>query len=107
MKALLPGQLDLLVRSEAKIKNPLFRFIEREVTVASNLLDTIRKDLTMLIEMCSGERKSTQFLKQLAEELHADMIPPKWRKYTVPNISVTIWINDFVKRVEQLRKLSG
>ena len=28
-------------------------------------------------------------------------------KYTVPNISATVWINDFIKRVEQLKKLSG
>jgi len=75
--------------------------------VASNLLDTVRKDLLMLIEMCQGERKSTQFLKQLAEELHADLIPNKWRKYVVPNISATIWIKDFVTRVEQLKKLSA
>lgn len=75
--------------------------------MASNLLDTVRKDLLMLIEMCQGERKSTQFLKQLAEELHADLIPNKWRKYVMPNISATIWIKDFVTRVEQLKKLSA
>jgi dynein heavy chain 1 len=104
---LCPGQLDRLKRTEKLIKNPLFRFLDREVTVASNLLDTVRRDLSMLIEMCQGERKSTQQLKSLAEELHADVIPNKWRKYVVPNISATIWLNDFVKRVEQLKKLSG
>jgi dynein heavy chain 1 len=107
MIALLPGQLELLKRTETLIKNPLFRFLEREVTVASGLLDTVRRELSMLIEMCQGERKSTQFLKSLAEELHTDVIPTKWRKYTVPNISATVWVNDFIKRVEQLKKLSG
>lgn len=100
MVGLLPGQLELLKRTDKLIKNPLFRFLEREVTVASTLLDTVRGDLSMLIEMCMGERKSTQQLKLLAEELHADVIPNRWRKYTVPNISATIWVNDFVRRVE-------
>ena len=59
MIALLPGQLELLKRTETLIKNPLFRFLEREVTVASGLLDTVRRELSMLIEMCQGERKST------------------------------------------------
>jgi dynein heavy chain 1 len=63
MIKLLPGQLELLKRTEQSIKNPLFRFLEREVTVASGILDNVRKDLTQLIEMCTGERKSTNILK--------------------------------------------
>lgn len=43
----------------------------------------------------------------LAEELHADIIPKKWRLYTIANIPCTAWINDFVKRVEQLKRLSA
>ena len=39
MLAMLPTQLELLVRTAQAITNPLFRFLEREVTVASNLLD--------------------------------------------------------------------
>jgi len=31
----LPGQLDLLKRTAKAITNPLFRFLEREVTVTS------------------------------------------------------------------------
>lgn len=56
----------------------------------------------MLKEMCSGERKSTNILKILAQDLHADIIPKKWRKYNIANVSATEWVNDFVKRVEQL-----
>jgi len=41
----LPGQLDTLPRTEASIQNPLFRFLEREVIVASKLLDRVRADL--------------------------------------------------------------
>lgn len=57
--------------------------------------------------MCKGLRKSTNALKKLAEDLFADVVPTTWRKYTVANISATIWVNDFVKRVIQLQDLSG
>jgi len=107
MSKLLPGDLTLLERTNEAIQNPLFRFLEREVTVASQLLEVVRKDLTMLTEMCKGERKSTNVLKQLAEELHADVIPKKWRVYRVADISATLWVNDFVKRVDQLKVLSA
>jgi len=103
----LPGQLDLLTRTSESIKNPLFRFLEREVTVASQLLDVVRSDLFMLTEMCKGERKSTNVLKTLAEELHADVIPKKWKIYVCADISATMWVNDFVKRIEQLKDLSA
>lgn len=104
---LLPSQLELLNRTAQAIQNPLFRFLEREVTVASRLLDVVKRDLHYLIELCKGTRKSTNVLKGLAEDLNADVIPAAWRKYTVANISATIWVNDFIKRVNQLQKLSG
>lgn len=80
--------------------------MEREVTVASGLLDVVGRDLLHLIEMCKGDRKSTNNLKSLAEDLFADVIPASWRKYTVANIAATEWVSDFVKRVVQLKKLS-
>lgn len=70
------------------------------MTVASALLDQVRSDLVMMIEMCAGKCKSTNYLKRLAEDLFADVIPQVWRsKYTVANISASAWVNDFVKRV--------
>jgi len=99
MLEMLPTQLELLNRTAQAIQDPLFRFLEREVTVASNLLDIVKRDLVYLIEMCSGKRKSTNVLKLLAENIFADVIPTSWRKYTVANISSTAWVSDFVKRV--------
>jgi dynein heavy chain 1 len=102
----LPGQLDTLPRSEASIQNPLFRFLEREVIVASKLLDSVRADLLAVLELCKGERKLTNVLKQMSEDLHGEIIPKRWRRYIVQEIPVTQWIIDFVKRVEQLKRLS-
>jgi hypothetical protein len=50
--------------------------------------------------MCAGERKSTNALKSIAQELYADIIPKKWRKYVVANVPATEWIDDFKKRIE-------
>ena len=57
--------------------------------------------------MCQGERKSTNNLKSLAQDLHADIIPKKWRRFNIANIPVTEWIDDFKKRIEQLQKVSN
>lgn len=103
----LPGQLDTLPRTEASIQNPLFRFLEREVIVASKLLDRVRADLIAVQELCKGERKLTNVLKQMSEDLHGEIIPKQWRMtYIVQDITATSWIIDFVKRVEQLKRLS-
>lgn len=89
------------------VKNPLFRFLEREVGVISALLKTVHRDLKMVHEVCTGERKSTSQLKQLAKDLHSEQVPNHWKKYTVlPSVTASEWIRDFTKRVEQLLVLS-
>lgn len=105
MLTLLPAQLELLTRTAKSITNPLFRFLEREVNVCSGLLDLVRKDLNQLIELCKGLRKSTNILKQMADDIYKDKIPIRWRKYVVANITVTEWVSDFVKRVQQLERV--
>jgi len=70
------------------------------VTVSSNLLDQVRSDLIAVLELCTGVRKQSNILKQLSEDIYAEIIPKQWRKYTIANISVTEWVIDFVKRVE-------
>jgi hypothetical protein len=41
---MLPDELKGMTRSEAALKNPLFRFLDRECTVLSNLLTTVHGD---------------------------------------------------------------
>ena len=52
------------------MKNPLFRFLERECSVLSSLLKTVRRDLYHVYEVCSGERKSTNYIKNIAQTLN-------------------------------------
>jgi len=51
---LLPVELPLLERNKILIENPLFRFLEREVTVCSKLLKNVRNVLADLISMVNG-----------------------------------------------------
>jgi dynein heavy chain 1 len=104
---LLPEKLPLMTRTEEAIQNPLFRFLEREVTVASGLLKTVHRDLEYLKEMCEGNRKSTNMLRQIAESIHSEKVPIRWNIYKGADISATAWLNDFVKRVKQLMRLQS
>jgi len=75
---MLPKHLVPMERNSEAIKNPMFRFLEREVVVASSLLKTVRNDLTFLKEMCEGERKSSNELRLIGEQVYADVTPVKW-----------------------------
>jgi dynein heavy chain 1, cytosolic len=55
-----------LQRLGTLVKNPLFRFLERECSVLSQLLETVRNDFAVILEVCDGERKSTNHTKRLA-----------------------------------------
>lgn len=105
--ALLPEDLPLLERNKTLIENPLFRFLEREVTVCSKLLKTVRQVLKDLISMVEGTLQPLQYLKQLAKQIYQGEVPKDWKKYVFqPNIDVSIWIQDFKKRLDQIGKLT-
>ena len=90
---MLPQKTLTMKRDANLVKNPLFRFLDREVQVLSALQTTISSDLTLILEICNGQRKSTNYLKKIAENLHADVIPTHWKKYVVP---LTYTANDWI-----------
>ena len=69
LHALLPEKLDVMKRTEEAIKNPLFRFLEREVTVASGLLKKVKSDLAGIIAICNEEAKWTNEYKKIADAM--------------------------------------
>lgn len=60
---ILPKELRRLERTEELMNNPLFRFLEREVTVASKLLNNIQKYSGDIKDMTSGKTLATNVLR--------------------------------------------
>lgn len=101
----LPDHLELLKRSVENIKDPLFRYFEREICLASKLLTELRKDLTELQEICDPEKrvKQTNYYREMIEKLVKEQIPEHWIRYKVPkDMKVSSWIVDFSERLRQL-----
>ncbi len=97
----LPPTLTELKRTANSINNPLFRFLEREVTVAARLLSLLRKNLADAKALCEGAASSFH-IRQLAKELHADQLPPAWLKFNPAayQLPLTEQILDYRKRFE-------
>ena len=54
-----------------------------------------------------GEKKPTRSDRRMLSELAKGILPPSWRRYTIPEeTTVTQWITDFNLRIEQLQQVS-
>uniref|UniRef100_A0A8R1U2J5 Dynein heavy chain, cytoplasmic n=1 Tax=Onchocerca volvulus TaxID=6282 RepID=A0A8R1U2J5_ONCVO len=105
---LLPKNIPKLKRSVENIKDPLFRFFEREVNHGTHLLASVRNDLIEVHSVCRGERKQSNHTRALTLALNKGLVPADWLRYTVPKvITVMTWIHDFTDRVQQLIRLAG
>ena len=105
---LLPNNLQILCRTVENIKDPLYRYFEREVNSASKLLDLVRHDLNDVIAICKSTKKQTNYHREMINDLAKGVIPDHWKKYTVPQGSTVIqWVTDFSDRVKQLQKISN
>lgn len=103
----LPESLAALERSAEKIKDPMFRYFERECTIGLKLLLQLRRDLTDIVSVCAGVGKQTNHLRTLMSELHRGIIPVSWQKYKVPRgMSANVWVKDFGLRCVQLASIS-
>ena len=56
-------------RTVDNIKDPLFRFFEREVNAGINLLAQVRRDMREVMLICQGEKKPTNHHRTLISEL--------------------------------------
>ncbi|XP_050295050.1 dynein heavy chain, cytoplasmic isoform X2 [Anthonomus grandis grandis] len=104
---LLPKSLQTLRRTVENIKDPLYRYFEREVNSASRLLIDVIHDLNDVLLICQGEKKQTNYHRTMLAELVRGIIPANWHRYTVPKgCTVIQWITDFSQRVKQLQQIS-
>lgn len=87
------------------MQNPLYRLMKREFGLGTKLWKKIKKDLTEVREAVYGEGKASSYTRILLGELYKDHVPPKWNKYKVDNINLTVWFHDFSERLEQLNEM--
>lgn len=106
LHSILPGQLQGLEKMEKHAQSPIFRFLKREIGVASKLLKKVRSDLLNISEMCKGIIKSTNDLREISREIFNDLIPKSWKSYQTLDMSVNEWIIDLKNRILQLNKIS-
>ena len=106
--SLLPKDLITLKRTAENIKDPLYRFFEREVNLGYKILKIVRHDLNDINEICHSKRKQTNYHRSIISDLTRGIIPKSWIQYKIPtNATVLVWIQDFAQRVSQLQKVSS
>jgi dynein heavy chain 1 len=66
---LLPAKVTTMKRTTENIKDPLFRFFEREVNTGSKLLTVVQSDLRDIIAVCETKKKQTNYHRQLISDL--------------------------------------
>lgn len=105
---LLPESVVTLRRTVENIKDPLYRYFEREVNSGAKLLSVVRNDLNDVILICQAEKKQTNYHRQMVSQLVKGIIPDLWKAYTVPlGATVIQWVTDFAQRVKQLQEISS
>merc|ERR1711962_292983 len=106
--AVLPATLTPLKRTIENIKDPLYRFFEREVNFGLKLLVAVRLDLEDVAAIIQSGKKQTNHHRALIQQLNKGIIPKSWLRYKVPtSCSVAAWVTDFAQRVKQLTKVSS
>lgn len=100
-----------LRRTKENVKDPLFRFFEREINLGAKLLSEVRRDLDELLAICLGDQKQNNHSRELIDALvKRKRVPGEWlRQYGqgVPkHVTAHEWMNDFVERTRQLERLS-
>ncbi|KAI9204677.1 dynein heavy chain [Polychytrium aggregatum] len=106
--AMLPENLTAMIKTTESIKDPLFRFFERENKIGKKLLSSVRSDLTDLRKVCEGQLKQTNHLRALIDSVTKGVIPQHWIKFKVSkDLSLTQWMSDFNMRLAQLSHVSS
>lgn len=94
-----------MTRTAQSMNDPLFRFLDREVNVGSRLLAEIQENLSDVILVAQGTSSGTNVTKQLAKDIHDDIVPKPWAKFTSYCTSLNEWIFDFKQRLDQFSRL--
>lgn len=89
-------------------ENPLFRCVQRESTIFSELLETIRHDMSSLLAVLNGSQKANNHIRSLIVSLRKDAIPQGWIRAGFPmGMNISSWMDDLKRRLTQMSKLLG
>lgn len=69
--------------SAAQLRNPLHRYLNREVSLVRQLQNRVVEDLKSVLGVCTAQMKSTQPIRRLLRELSEDRIPEAWTGWYV------------------------
>jgi len=104
---ILPEKLSNMIQNENSIQDPLFRFFNRENTIAQKLLIKLHQDLKNIKLICEGKMQQTNYLRKLMDTLNKGLIPNEWKQYKVcKDMTINQWINDFALRIKHLEEIS-
>lgn len=105
---LIPATLATMKRTSDNIKEPLYRYFEREVNNAVKLLSVVLQDLQDVIQICRGKKKQTNYHREITEYLAKGMVPNHWKCYKTPDSFTAMqWITDFADRIKQMQQISS
>ncbi|RHY29832.1 hypothetical protein DYB32_004823 [Aphanomyces invadans] len=100
---------DPITVKEAAFSNPIYRCLHREMDLGNKLLATITTLLHDIEKVCTNSVKPTNAVREAMRTLHQDYLPVDWlNMYPVPrDITLHEWLDDFAKRLAQLRQLTS
>ena len=90
--------------TKESIKDPMFRFINRENGLAMKLKKIIEEHLVGLLQMSDGsDTRVGQDIKKIGRIVQSGQVPLDWVKYTIlKSMNVSVFVEDFSKRINQL-----
>lgn len=108
-KGLLGGEdkCGVWVHDKGENMNSLMRCIAREIKTGIECAKQVVGDIREVMDYCDGSVKLTNKIRILVDSISAGVTPQGWIDlYEGGGIVADIWINDFVKRIEQVRAFS-
>ncbi|EDO28787.1 predicted protein, partial [Nematostella vectensis] len=81
---MIPKSLTGLKRTLDNIKDPLFRYFEREVNTGIQLLNTVHQDLSDTVLVCEAQKKPTNYLRGLMSDLA--------KGFYIRRLNLSIWL---------------
>lgn len=82
-------------RTVDNIKDPLFRFFEREINLGAQLLRDIRHDLDEILAVCRAERKQSNETRALASALQKGVVGTSYLRIILMSHVAVVCLLDF------------